>query len=108
MGEIIMIWGFGKKKEKPFVHYVTKNPGSYQVGDVIGGLTVIGTYKFDPIHLFAGDKFQVTWQDEANQTILCETEISVEQSMTFDETVIVQTEFNGRKAIGALILEVKK
>ena len=63
--------------------------------------------KFAPINLCAGDSLHLTYKDETGETILCETKIDAEQAMVIDEGVLFEALFEGRKALGGLVLEKK-
>ena len=62
---------------------------------------------FTPINLCAGDSLHLTYKDETGETILCETKINAEQAMVIDEGVLFEAVYEGRKALGGLVLEKK-
>lgn len=62
--------------------------------------------KFRPIYLAAGDALQITWRDESGtETVLCEKRIGATQAMTITEGVLFEAVYDGRRALGGLVLE---
>jgi hypothetical protein len=61
-----------------------------------------------PIHLCVGDSISVTHTDENGEKILCHTTVAEEHSMTVDEALIFAAEYEGRRALGGMVLEQKK
>jgi hypothetical protein len=68
--------------------------------------------KFKPLMLFVGDslKLLIKITDETTGKILHKSEcdpIIATRVITFNETIIFETEFEGRKSYGAMALEAK-
>jgi hypothetical protein len=79
------------------------------------------------IHLLEGDTLRVTHYDggeskilggivngvkvpvkEVGEVVLAETVLDASRAMSVDEVVLFATEFEGRRAIGGMVLEVEK
>lgn len=71
-------------------------------------MEVLGRNKLNPIHLCAGDTLCVTHKDENVETVLCETTINASHAMTVDEAVLFADVFEGRRALGGMVLEKVK
>lgn len=65
----------------------------------------LGRNRFAPIHLAAGDTLIVSHQDERGETILVQAPISAAHAMTVDEAVLFVTMYEGRRALGGMVLE---
>lgn len=71
-------------------------------------MKILARDKIKPIHLTVGDTLAVTHTDETGETVLCQHSIDAGMAMTVDEAVLFSDQFEGRRALGGLIVEQKK
>jgi len=74
--------------------------------------------KFSPIHLCQGDILRIEHYEPAvgirgalsfgKRKILAETSIDADQSMSVDEAILFEGEFENRRALGGILLEKNK
>lgn len=65
--------------------------------------------KFGPIHLWPGDTLQVTYREpDGEERVLVKSFFAKEQAMVITEALIFEGEFEGRRALGGLVLEEQK
>lgn len=71
-------------------------------------VTELKREKFAPVTLFPGDTLTIIWSEPNTgiQQALVKTDITEE--MTFDEGVLFQAVFEGRRALGGIVLEQEK
>jgi hypothetical protein len=75
-----------------------KNP------EPITGQRILKRQKFSPIHVVPGDSVMLTYHEPGKpERILVEE--TVTRMMTFDEGVVFEAEFEGRRATGGLFVE---
>lgn len=78
-------------------------------------MKILNRSKIKPIQLCPGDSIRMIWKQETKsgwfskkkteEKILLEHIFTPEQGGIFDEAVLFETEFEGRKAYGGMILE---
>lgn len=71
-------------------------------------MKVLAREKFNPIYLIAGDSLCVRFRENGwfgKQKTLCETTITADYAGAYDEAVLFATEFEGRTALGGLVLK---
>lgn len=73
-------------------------------------MNILSRKKLDRvIHLMAGDTLCVTHYDGAGtEKVLCKHSTTAEQAMTIDESLLFETVFEGRRALGGMVLEQVK
>ena len=70
-------------------------------------MEILSRKKVDPIHLSASDTLVVTYRDEdGGETILVTADVAT-HAMTVDEAVLFATTFEGRRALGGMVVEKK-
>lgn len=82
-------------------------------------MRILGREKFDPIHLFAGDSIHFTFLQTVRYRYLgvtlyskkeafFEKTITADEDMIVDEGVVFSDLFEGRRALGAMMVEESK
>jgi len=75
---------------------------------IFDGFKVINRKKVAPICLLPGDTLSVTHHDEKGETILVTTDICKTQAMVVDEAVLFEGNFEGKRALGGMVVEKDK
>lgn len=57
------------------------------------------------LHLMPGDTLHVTHIDTGTETVLATHTLDASQAMQVDEAVLFEGEFEGRRALGGMVLE---
>jgi hypothetical protein len=83
-------------------------------------MKILDRRKIEPFHLMAGDSLIVMHTENKTGQVglfgriktttkeLARTTVTPTQAMTVDEAVLIETEFEGRRALGGLVLEKEK
>lgn len=66
---------------------------------------ILGRSTFAPRHVMTGDTVVVTTRDAADGTEVVLHSSEVRRSMSFNEAVAFEGEFEGRKSLGGMVLE---
>lgn len=64
--------------------------------------------KIAPINVCPGDSVVLTWNENwpgGRKEVLATAKITGDQAMVVDEAVLIETVFEGRRAIGGLVVE---
>lgn len=61
--------------------------------------------KINPIHLFPGDSIELTYKDATGTTILAETTLHADHSMTVDDVIFFEGVYDDRRSLGGMVLE---
>lgn len=69
-------------------------------------MEILAREKISQIHLSPGDTLQLTYKDESSgETILAKTILADRHAMIVDEAVLFATVFEGRRALGGMVVE---
>lgn len=70
-------------------------------------MEILDRRKIDTIVLGVGDRLVLTHKDTQSETLLAKTTITATHAMTIDEALLFATEFEGRRALGGMVLETR-
>lgn len=71
-------------------------------------MNIFGRKKIGPFHLMPGDSVQLTWRDQNGKVLLIDKTVPTSHCMVVDEGVLFTTTFEGRRALGGMVLEQEK